>query len=449
MAENPSDSKSLRVHELRADNMKRLKHVAVTLKKGVNVIAGKNGAGKTSFLDAIVYALGGKDVHPGEVIRRGETEAQVMLDLGAFVVERRWEKNEEGGEDTTLVLREPDGARLKSPQTILDSFYNSYTFDPIAFMHEPPAKQLETMRELAGLNLGAIEGKRADLYEKRAKVNAKGKDTRARHSAMPVPPADLSKEPIDVDALLAEQNKAYTQQRENDKTRRAQNEYDYAVNQRARNVQTFIDRVQAIERDLVAAQAALEAERKLTQQAQGAADEHAEKVRALVDPDVQSIVAKISAAQATNIAISRAADREAVNAELEKLLAESQSLTAEIEVLDKQKAKLIAEAKFPVAGLGLGNMGPTFNGFALSEASSAEQLRVSVAMGFARNPRLKLMLVRNASLIDSDGMRLLEELAEQYDGQLIIEVVADSTDVGVLIEDGNVVPARVVKGGAV
>jgi hypothetical protein len=83
----------------------------------------------------------------------------------------------------------------------------------------------------------------------------------------------------------------------------------------------------------------------------------------------------------------------------------------------------------------------TLNGFPLGQASQAEQIRVSVAIGAALNSRVRIMLVRDGSLLDEKSMKLLEELAAQYDLQVWLERVSGDDEVGILIEDGMVAAA--------
>jgi hypothetical protein len=97
-----------------------------------------------------------------------------------------------------------------------------------------------------------------------------------------------------------------------------------------------------------------------------------------------------------------------------------------------------ATAWFPVEGLGFNADGVTYQGRPFAQASSAEQLRVSVAPGMALNPSLRVMRIQDGSLLDSESLRLLTELATQHAMQCWIEVVDETGAVGVYIEDGTV-----------
>ena len=92
----------------------------------------------------------------------------------------------------------------------------------------------------------------------------------------------------------------------------------------------------------------------------------------------------------------------------------------------------------PVDGLGFDDGIVLLAGIPFSQASSAEQLRVSVAMGLAMNPTLKLLLIRDGSLLDVDSRRLIAEMAEAADAQVWMECVEENEATTIVIEDGAV-----------
>ena len=81
--------------------------------------------------------------------------------------------------------------------------------------------------------------------------------------------------------------------------------------------------------------------------------------------------------------------------------------------------------------------GVTLDGLPFEQASQAQQLRASVAIGAALNPKLRAMLVRDGSLLDEDSLALLTAEASRSDLQVWLEVVGREGD-GIVIEDGEV-----------
>ena len=129
---------------------------------------------------------------------------------------------------------------------------------------------------------------------------------------------------------------------------------------------------------------------------------------------------------------------EEVKAAVTERRRKSADLTEEIDTLENRKRKMLASAKFPIPELGLSDSGVTLNGLPFEQASSAEQLRASVAMGLAMNPKLKIMLIKDGSLLDENSLRMVAEMAEKADAQIWMERVGEGKETSVVIEDGAV-----------
>jgi hypothetical protein len=134
----------------------------------------------------------------------------------------------------------------------------------------------------------------------------------------------------------------------------------------------------------------------------------------------------------------------------EQLLAlreQKAKLDKELEQLNAEKAKALSDAKFPVDGLCFTAEGLTFNALPLEQASSAERLRVSLAMGLALNPKLKVVLIRDGSLLDAKSLAMVGEMAARADAQVWVELIS-SGPVGIEIVDGQVADKKTKKSAA-
>jgi hypothetical protein len=164
-------------------------------------------------------------------------------------------------------------------------------------------------------------------------------------------------------------------------------------------------------------------------------------VEALEDIDLAPLRERLAGLEATNRQVRENRVRAAAERDLEAKRAESATLTERIDRIVASKQEAIAAAPFPVEGLAFNaEGGVTFNGLPFDQASAAEQLRVSVAIGAALNPTLRVMLVRDASLLDAEALELMAQLADQYDTQLWLERV-EVDGATVVIEDGTVAAA--------
>ena len=72
------------------------------------------------------------------------------------------------------------------------------------------------------------------------------------------------------------------------------------------------------------------------------------------------------------------------------------------------------------------------------QASDAERLRASCAIAMRGDAKLRVLRVRDGSLLDPDSLALLREMAEAADYQVWVEQVDVSGKIGIVIEDGRV-----------
>lgn len=151
------------------------------------VIAGKNGQGKTSFIDAIWAALSGGEVSRQTAlpIRDGETKASVRIDLGEYIVTRSWKKNDVG----TLTVETPRGAKYSKGQTVLNELIGKLSMDPMMFARMTGPQQVATLLDVIGDSLpfkpAELEQRRKSAYENRTAANKIAAQFKARVEAAP------------------------------------------------------------------------------------------------------------------------------------------------------------------------------------------------------------------------------------------------------------------------
>lgn len=433
----PTPPSPLRILRLTAENIMRLSAIDLRPDGATLVIGGENGAGKSSVLNAIWFALGGKDALPPEPLRKGADRGYAEVDLGDFLVRRTF--TAAGG--TSLTVKSREGATYPSPQALLNSLIGRLSFDPLAFSRMPPRDQATMLRELVGLDFSDLDRSRAEFYAERTEVNREVSRLTAQLGALPTAP-DPAPAEVSIADLVRETEEANRRHREAEAAQR------HAIE--AKRLATSVDAALVAARDAVAqAQRALE---QATANANYAHEQSAlaegEAAQAATDlPDLVALSTRLASAEETNRLARAAKARVQVSFDLDAKRAESEGLSALISSIDSTKAEQLASAPFPVAGLGFaeddGSSGAvadltvTYNGIPLSQASSTEQLRVSLAIGAALNPKLRTLLVRDASLLTPKSRADLLRWAEECGMQLIVELAtADPGECTVLIEDG-------------
>jgi predicted RNase H-like nuclease (RuvC/YqgF family) len=154
--------------------------------------------------------------------------------------------------------------------------------------------------------------------------------------------------------------------------------------------------------------------------------------------DTDNIQAKISDAENLNNQIRQAERYFNKKKEVEKLDGSYRDKTSELEKIQSEKQSLILNAKMPIDNLGVDDDGVTYNNIPFSQLSSAEQLKVSLSIAMAMNPKLRVIRITDGSLLDSTNMEIIRQMANENDFQVWIERVDDTGKIGIYIEDGEI-----------
>lgn len=430
--------------ELQASNVLRLRAVDITPDPDDNVvvIGGRNAQGKTSVLTAIAAALGGAAAMRGipQPVRHGQDHAEVRLDLGRFIVTRTWDL-ERGKSNLTVTSK--DGAVYPKAQTFLDDFLGDLTFDPLKFMRLSAKDQLDTLLPLVELpfDLAALDAQRAADFEKRTELGREARRMRGVADTLIEPEPGTPTVEVNLDDLLAEHAAARSKA---DQRRALAAQSEEALNraavgeERSAALTALIER---LKRELAAAED--EQEEVCAKIAEDAdkAESLAAAAAAVEVPDLDDIEERLRTARDVNDAVRAGRDWRAAQVAAAEAEAEVEALTKKIEEADETKRKGIAEAEMPVDGLSFDDKQVFLNRVPLSQCSGAEQLRVSMAIGMALNPTIRIMLITDGSLLDDDSMQLVRDLAVRYGYQPWIERVGDGDVGAIIIEDGEVLDA--------
>ncbi len=402
----------MKIIELEAENLKRLRVARVCPgDEPLVIVKGRNGQGKSSLLDAIAYTIGGERLIPDRPVRDGEDDASVRIDLGDLTVERHWTK---GGEHSYLTVRDADGVKQGSPQKILDQLYGKISFDPLSFTRLDRKKQVEVLREAVGLDFGDLDQQRQEAYEERTGVNRDLKMIENRLREIPAIPDDTPDEEVSAQDLLDKIESLQQLQVQRDALK--------DVRSKIKQTEELLSQLQTDEETIT------QRGRTLAEKLGNPKDTS----KAIVDLRGQAgKVDKI------NAAVRAKRDQAAAREARKKKDKEAKALTKKIDEAEQEKKKRIAAADLP-AGVSFDEDGVLLNGVPFEQASSAEQIRASVAVGLAQHPKLRVLLVREGSLLDDDSMNVLQQIAEENDAQVWVERVGGNGRPGVLIEDGVV-----------
>jgi hypothetical protein len=330
-----------------------------------------------------------------------------------------------------LTIKGADGNEIERPQSFLDEQIAKHTFDPTAIFRVDPAKQDEVLREAFGLDFSDLEAKDEAERERRKLAKAEVKRLETLVDARPYH-ADAPDKLVDVAEVTAE----LTRRNEHNAKR---SQAVSRIESEKRALSSKDEGIARLRRKL----AELEMEIKDAESDRAELAKTIETLDAAV-PEALSIDAQkteLATAEATNEKVRSNGERRRLEAGLMAAQETADAADEEIHRIAQAKLDRLAEAKFSVPKLTFTATGWRYEDVPLSQASQAQKIRLGVAFGVAMNPRIKIMLVREGSLLDDDMLALLAALAEQNDCQVFVERVGTRDPGAIIIEDGEIAGA--------
>lgn len=419
-------NEGLRIVKFRAENIKRIKAIDVTPDPNGNLVlfTGRNGQGKTSILDHIMYGLGGEGLIPDSPIRKGEEKATETIDLGEYKITRTFTHK-----GSYLKVVSSDGG--KYGQKLLDGFVNDLSFNPLEFVNMGKKKQRDVLLKLVdlGIDLDEIARKRKELYEERKLVNKELKRQEATLKSLGKPDSEYIREEISLIALLGKLEEA------ND-TNSSNREERSNLGILERGVTDLKDELDELKNKILAVEGRLAQRTNMVLNQKKVVD-------GLKDVDSLEIKSQINGAEETNLRI-RTAQTAAkyirkINKEIKESTAKSNSCSSKIDQIELKKDNAVQNAQFPIEGLSVDENGVLFKGFPFDQAGGGEKMEVSFAILAALNPRLRIVLIDEIGYLDSEMLNKVVALAKENNFQIWATKVDETGKVGIVIEDGEVV----------
>lgn len=414
---------SVKIAALEAENVKRIKAVALTPSPtGLTIVGGNNNQGKTSVLDALAWALGGEKFRPTAAVRDGALappHLKVILSNGV-VVERK-------GKNSSLTVTDPTGQR--SGQQLLNAFVEPLALDLPRFMQASDKDKADTLLNIIGVGdaLTGLDREIKALYDRRTVIGQIG--AQKRHAAEELTEyPDAPSEPVSAIELIQQQQEILLHNADNQRKRMKLAQLEEQEKQLGRRVQELSQELEMVEHQLTAVQQDVQDATKTVAQLQ---DESTAELEQSIR-NVEEINRQVSA----NLAKSKAQD------EAERYAQEYTALTEQIKAKRTARMDLLNGADLPLTGLGVEDGSLTYNGKHWQDMSGSDQLRVSTAIVRRLNPDCGFVLLDKLEQMDLATLAEFGSWLQAEGLQAIATRVSTGGECQIIIEDGRVKDAE-------
>lgn len=434
----------LHILQLRVTDYGVLKSAHITPDDGKPVIlAGDNGQGKSTTLNAIESVLTGSKI--AKPIRDGQSKALIQINLGDsatgevfFTAERKLTAN--GGD--ALVIKDPEGKQVPSPAKFMASLIGSGSaIDPTEIMQALPGekqetfakRQAQTLLERLGLaeKMAQIESDIATQMDARKVKNSRVSDLERDVESNANYPANTPDAPVDVATIAAD-----TQRCQEALQRFSGMESSAQVAQRM--VNDTAERIQKLEHELAAQKIELQERQQRHRDASMAVVSGAESAE-LAQVTIGKNHDQLASANRINANVTSKLAHKAAEKKLGDAMALAHELTVKIEALRKSKTDLVKTAKLPVDDLEFTDAGLLYKGLPLAQESTGIQTRVCSLMAMAESPQCRVILLRNATLLNKANRDIIHGIAKDRGYQVWEEVFTETKpEDGLWIVEGEV-----------
>ena len=406
---------SVKITQFEAENVKRIKALTLTPSPtGLTVIGGRNNQGKSSSLDAIMWALGGERYRPSRAQREDSVlPPRLKVTLSNGIVVERTGKNSD--------LKVTDATGRRAGQQLLNTFVEQFALDMPKFMQSSGREKAVALLRIIGLEdqVAALERKEKELYEQRHAIGQiAGRKAKYAEELPSYPDAPL--EPVSAFELIQRQQDILARNGENQRKRLRAEQLERQRAELAQKLAELQERYDAICHDCIIAKS-------------DALD--------LLDESTEELEASIQEIDAINLKVRTNQDKARAEGEAKSLQDQYDSLSVQLEQVHREKSDLLQGAKLPLTGLSVEQGELTYLGKPWDCMSGSDQLKVSTAIVRALKPSCGFVLLDNLEQMDLETLKEFSAWMEAEGLQGIATRVSTGGECSILIEDGQSVGA--------
>lgn len=421
---------SVKITALEAENVKRIKAVALTPSPtGLTLVGGNNNQGKTSVLDALAWALGGDRFRPDAAQRDGAiapAHLKVTLSNGV-VVERK-------GKNASLTVTDPTGRR--SGQQLLNAFVEPLALDLPRFMDASDKEKADILLRIIGIGaeLHTRDLEIKGLYDKRTftgQLAAQKKHFAEEMISYPEAPD----EPVSASELICQQQDILARNGENQRLRAQYAELEQQVQQCVDELKRARERIATLQQladELDAKHTKLFNQRETARKT----------VSQLQDESTAELEASIRDIEETNRKVRANLEKARAEDEAAQYASDYDKLTGQIEDKRAERMALLNGADLPLPGLSVEDGVLTYNGKRWRDMSGSDQLRVAAAIVRRLNPDCGFVLLDKLEQMDMTTLTEFSRWLEAEHLQAIATRVSTGSECQIIIEDGMVKDAE-------
>lgn len=463
----------LRILSSEIINFKNLAHKEIDFGGKSVMIIGSNNKGKSSIIQALMSPLNAT-YKPLKPVKEGEEKGSIEIVIGGSVkgVEKKYkiemyfsQENQKG----RLVLLDGDDQKIPSPASALDAIIGNISFDIDEFIalsktrsggfsKEGALKQIEILKgflpkeireELmqCDIDIKELKDSRAEINKEIKTLSEKLKheysdeELELYQTVKPIEPiqeklkniGDASQKYAKAvaarNSLMDQEIQLVKELNSGMSQKTAKHNLDVIANfegsiedKNDQSITTFMVHLAKLKKDI---NSILEKAAKLPE-VQADIQKIVKWLSKNEEPKSQDIIDELNLANEHNEHCKKVAELKEMHTLVEKKKELYKSMESKIKDLQDRKREIFASNPLPVKNLSFDEEQVLYKGLPFNEEThpSSVIIGVGVKIAMSMNPGLKVIIIKDGSLLDKDTAKAILTMTEKYGYQVIMEVVS-------------------------
>ena len=444
MAKKKEENLQPIVHEglkslsLEIDNFKNIDKMVIEIGGRSLLIIGKNGAGKSSFIQAIMSPLNSKML-PSEPIKKGEERAKISHKIGGllngqyeeYILDMFFTPKDKTGR---LVVYNKDNEVVKSPATFVKNLIGNVSFDVTQWLNDTKAKRLETIKKLTGC---ANDIDMINIEISKLKADKKYKSDRAEELEGSLKNHEFTREeidtysnPVDLTPIQTEISNVAGRQQQWDGVKLKVDTFNLDSQRAEKNYRETYSEIERLKALIVTKEVELEGFKNESIKAFANVEKGQEWLNTNPRPSIDDVNQRMNDAIAHNEKHNRIGMLGNQQKEMINLKSQVEDVKSDIEAFEARRSDIISKSQLPIEGLTFSDEDLFIDGLPLEsgQINKAREWQVGIQVAMALNPNYKGIFLHDASLFDKETLHSIIHEIEKHGYFAICELVAPEGD---------------------
>lgn len=434
----PIQHEGLKSLSLDIDNFKSIDKMIVEIGGRSLLIIGKNGAGKSSFIQAMMSPLNSKML-PSEPIKKGQERAKISHKIGGvlngqyeeYILDMFFTPKDKTGR---LVVYNKDNEVVKSPATFVKNLIGNVSFDVTQWLNDTKAKRLETIKKLTGC---ANDIDMINIEISKLKADKKYKSDRAEELEGSLKNHEFTREeidtysnPVDLTPIQTEISNVAGRQQQWDKVKMQVENFRKDSERETEKIKSCNDEILRLQELIKMKQIEITLAEETRTKAFANVEKGQEWLNTTLRPSIDDVNQRMNDAIAHNEKHNRIGMLGNQQKEMINLKSQVEDVKGQIEEQELKRSDIISKSQLPIEGLTFSDEDLFIDGLPLEswQINKAREWQVGIQVAMALNPNYKGIFLHDASLFDKETLHSIINEIEKHGYFAICELVAPEGD---------------------